>query len=102
MPILTSGALLLAEGLVEDAREKGDERDWAEVVVAEVSGEEATRTGEYWQTGYHAFLASGDIGRLDAFEGETIGGYPLMTAPDLVEDFADVNRGFDPGELYQP
>ena len=102
MPILTSGARLLADGLIEDPRDKGDEGDWAEVVVVEASKDEARLAGEYWQTGYHAFLASGDVGRLDAFEGETIAGYRLMTDPDLVEDFADVNRGFDPGELYQP
>lgn len=102
MPILTSGVLLLGEGLIDDPREEGDERDWAEPLVVAVSGEEATRAGEYWQTGVHGFLASGDVAVLEEFEGETIAGYPLITDPELIEDFAAATPGFDPGELYQP
>ena len=102
MPVLTSGELLVQSGVIPDPRGPGDRRDWAEVVVVEVSDEEATRAGEYWQAGFHGFLASGDVGALEEFEGETIAGYPLVTNPDLVEDFAAATPGFDTGELYQP
>ncbi len=102
MPVLTSGELLVQSGVIPDPRGPGDRRDWAEVVVVEVSDEEATRAGEYWQSGYHAFLASGEVDFLGDFEGGTIAGYPLITDPDLVEDFAAATPGFDPGELYQP
>lgn len=103
MPILTSGQRLLDEGLVDDPREPGDHQDWAEVVVIDTSApDELSRAGEYWQIGYHGFLASGDVTALEEFEGETIAGYPLVTDPDLVEDFAAATPGFDPGELYQP
>jgi len=103
MPILTSGELLAKEGLVEDPREAGDTRDWADIAVVEMDEPvELTRAGEYWQSGYTAFLGTGDVHRLKEFEGETFGGFPLMTDPDLVEEFAAANPGFDPGPLYQP
>ncbi len=102
MPVLTSGELLVQSGVIPDPRGPGDRRDWAEVAVVEVSDAEARRAGVYWQAGYHAFLASGDVDFLGDFEEETIAGYPLVTDPDLVEDFAAATPGFDPGELYQP
>jgi hypothetical protein len=58
--------------------------------------------GLYWQSGYQAFLDTGETDRLDQFEGLVIGGFPLETDPDAVEDFANANPGFDPGELYEP
>ena len=103
MPVLTSGELLVQRGEIPDPRGPGDRRDWAALAVVEVDDpDELSRAGEYWQAGYHGFLASGDVTALEEFEGEMIAGYPLVTDPDLVEDFAAATPGFDPGELYQP
>ena len=35
------------------------------------------------------------------FEGLTVAGLSLETDPDAIEDFANANPGFDPGELYE-
>lgn len=57
--------------------------------------------GLYWQSGYQAFLDTGETDRLDQFAGLKIAGFPLETDPDAVETFAIANPGFDPGELYE-
>jgi hypothetical protein len=81
MPILSGGELIEVE--TNDPRE-------------------LELAGLYWQSGYQAFLDTGETDRLDQFGGLLVGGYPLDTDPDLVEDFANANPGFDPGELYEP
>src|SRR4051812_22143032 len=97
MPILTSGELLAEQGLVEDPREAGDTRDWAEIWIVDTQDPaELSSAGDYWNSGYAAFLGTGDVGRLHQYEGDTIGGFPLMIDPDLVEQFAAANPGFDP------
>jgi hypothetical protein len=80
MPILSEGELIEVE--TDDRRE-------------------LELAGLYWQSGYQAFLDTGETDRLDQFEGLTIGGFPLETDPDIVEGFAISNPGFDPGELYE-
>lgn len=103
MPILTSGALLVERGLIDDPREPGDGRDWAALAVLDTADPfELSRAGEYWAGGYGRFLGTGRVQFLRQFQGDTVAGFPLITDPDLVEDFEAANPGFDPGELYQP
>lgn len=81
MPILSDGELIEVE--TSDRRE-------LELI------------GLYWQAGINGFLDTGEVARLEQFEGLRIAGLPLDTDPDLIEDFAISNPGFDPGELYEP
>src|SRR4051794_23603297 len=102
LPILTSGKLMLARGEVEDPREPRDRRDWAQLVDVNVPpGEDEGMVRAYWGRGVQLFLATGDSRALDDFRGQRAGGYPLQTDPGLIEDWAQANPGFDPGELYQ-
>jgi hypothetical protein len=113
MPILTSGKFLLGRGLATDPREAGDTSDWAQLTEVELSDHDASTVGAYWSAGVGPFLGSGFLPFLTEFDGETVSApdpsgrrahtsYPLITDPDLIEQWADAHPGFDPGELYQP
>jgi hypothetical protein len=76
--------------------------DRADLVVVEVDDDEASWAGSYWSYGYAGFLETGDTERLDLYRDATVGGYPLMTDPDLIEDFYDHYGHVDFQEYYQP
>ena len=81
MPILSDGELVEIE--TDDRRE-------LELI------------GLYWQAGISGFLDTGEVERLEQFEGLTVSGFSLETDPDAIEEFTIANPGFDPGELYEP
>jgi hypothetical protein len=97
VPVLTS-ARRLPGGFA--LRFMGEDR--ADLVVVEVDDEEASLAGSYWSAGYAGFLGDGDTDHLDPFEGLTIGGYRLVTDPDLIEDFYYAHGHVDFQEYYQP
>jgi hypothetical protein len=97
VPVLTS-ARLLRGGLA--MRILGEDR--ADLIVVEVDDDEASVAGAYWSSGYARFLEDGDEAHLRQFEGEMVGGYPLVTNPDLVEDFYYAHGHVDFQEYYQP
>jgi hypothetical protein len=80
MPILSGGKLL-----VVDVRDPSDQ----------------STVGSYWTSGYDGFLATGDVRRLEPFEGVVIAGYPLETDPDAIEDFDDLHGSVDVREYYK-
>lgn len=84
--ILTSGRELVDAGLI-DAPVPDRGGDWAELYVVDADPWEASLAGQYWAAGVRGFLATGDTDRLDPFVGQRIGGLPLLTDPDLIEEF---------------
>jgi hypothetical protein len=80
MPILSGGKLLVVE--VDNPND-------------------ASTVGLYWSSAYDGFLATGDVGRLEPFEGVVIAGYPLEIDPDAIEDFDDVHGSVDVREYYK-
>ena len=76
--------------------------DQAELLVVDVDDDEASWAGSYWSYGYAGFLETGDTERLDLYRDVTVGGYPLMTDPDLIEDFYYAHGHVDFQEYYQP
>jgi hypothetical protein len=101
VPILTSARGLAGRGEIDQGPGLGDS-DWAELVVVEVDDDEASWAGSYWSYGYAGFLEWGDTERLDVYRGVTVGGYPLVTDPDLIEDFYYAHGHVDFQEYYQP
>lgn len=97
VPVLTSGRNLPGGFAL---RFLGEDR--ADLVVVEVDDDEASLSGSYWSYGYGGFLETGDTDRLDLFRGMTVGGYPLVTDPDLIEDFYYAHGHVDFQEYYQP
>jgi hypothetical protein len=97
VPVLTS-AQLLPGGFA--LRVLGEDR--ADLIVVEADDEEASLAGRYWSSGYAAFLGDGDVNHLAPFEGLSIGGYPFITDPDLIEDFYYAHGHVDFQEYYQP
>jgi hypothetical protein len=97
VPVLTS-ARRLPGGFA--LRFTGD--DQADLVVVDVDYWEASLAGSYWSAGYAGFLADGDPDHLEPFRGMSIGGYPLITDPDLIEDFYYAHGHVDFQEYYQP
>jgi hypothetical protein len=97
VPVLTS-ARLLPGGFA--LRFLGEDR--ADLVVVEVDDMEASLAGSYWSAGYARFLEDGDTDHLPPFQGLSIGGYPLVTDPDLIEDFYYAHGHVDFQEYYQP
>lgn len=75
--------------------------DQAELVVVDVDEDEASWAGSYWSYGYAGFLETGDVSRLDLYRGVSVGGYPLMTDPDLIEGFYFDHGHVDFQEYYQ-
>lgn len=78
------------------------DEDMADLVVVDVDDEQASWAGSYWSYGYAGFLETGDTSRLDLYRGITVGGYALMTDPDLIEDFYYAHGHVDFQEYYQP
>jgi hypothetical protein len=78
------------------------DQDGAELVDVDVDDEEAALAGSYCSYGYGGFLETGDTDRLELYRGMSVGGYPLMTDPDLVEDFYYAHGHVDVQEYYQP
>jgi len=76
--------------------------DRAALVEVDVDAEEASLAGSYWSYGIAGFLETGDTARLDFYRGRSVGGYPLMTDPQLVEDFYFDYGHVDFQEYYQP
>jgi hypothetical protein len=97
VPVLTS-ARGLPGGFV--LRFLGDDR--AELVEVEVGDEDASLAGSYWSYGVGGFLETGDTSRLDFYRGRSVGGYALVTDPQLVEDFYFDHGHIDFQEYYQP
>ena len=97
VPVLTS-ARNLPGGFA--LRFLGEDR--AALVEVDVDSDEASLVGSYWSYGVGGFLETGDPARLDFYAGRTVGGYPLMTDPDLVEDFYYDHGHVDFQEYYQP
>ena len=75
--------------------------DQATLVEVEVDADDASWAGSYWSSGYAGFLETGDVSKLDLYRGVTVGGYPLMTDPDLIEDFYSAYGHVDFQEYYQ-
>jgi hypothetical protein len=100
VPILTSARVLASRGEIDDGPGPNDQ-DWAELVVVDVEFYEASDAGSYWSYGYPGFL-EGDMERLEPYRGVTVGGYPLVTDPDLIEDFYYAHGHVDFAEYYQP
>jgi len=101
VPVLTSARFLAAQGLLDDGPAH-NEPDWAELVEVDVSRVEASWAGSYWSGGYDGFPETGDSSRLDQYRDVSVGGFPLMTDPDLIEDFYDAHGHIDFQEYYQP
>jgi hypothetical protein len=78
------------------------DEDRADLVVVDVDDEQASLAGSYWSYGYGGFLETGDTDRLDRFRGMSVGGYPLVTDADLIEDFYYAHGHVDFQEYYQP
>lgn len=100
VPVLTSARFLAVHGLLDHGPVRGD-RDWAELVEVDASRVEASWAGSYWSGGYAGFLETGDPARLDPYRALTIGGYPLMTDPELIEEFYNAHGHVDFQEYYQ-
>lgn len=96
VPVLTS-----ARNLPGGFALKFLDEDRADLVVVNVDDEEASLAGSYWSYGYAGFLETGDTDRLDLYRGMTVGGYLLMTDPDLIEDFYYAHGHIDFQEYYQ-
>jgi hypothetical protein len=79
-----------------------DKPGHAELRPVKVDKVGASRAGTYWSAGYGRFLATGDVSVLEPFEGETLGGLPLLTDPDLIEDFYFEHGHIDFQEYYNP
>jgi hypothetical protein len=108
VPILTSGLALVEAGLIPPPeglggkdRSDGALQDWAEAWAVDVDDAEASLAGRYVSAGLTGFLASGDVGRLKPFVGQTVGGFALMTDPDLIEEFDEEHGQIDFQEYYQ-
>jgi hypothetical protein len=101
VPVLTSAAFLAARGEIEHGPTAG-QADWAELVEVDVNDSDASLAGRYWSHGYAGFLETGDTSRLDSYRGVSVGGYPLVTDPDLIEDFYFAHGHVDFQEYYQP
>ncbi len=101
VPILTSGRLLVQQGLAPPPSQSL-EGDWAELQTVDVEPPEASTAGSYWSSGYTNFLATGDPNHLTPFKDRTVGGFPLVTDPDLLEDFYYGHGHVDFQEWYQP
>lgn len=100
MPVLTSGRALVARGdIAAPADDNGS--DWAELTIVEVDRGDASYLGSYWASGYRGFLATGDSHRLAPFRGDVVGGLPLMTDPDLIEEFDEDFGQVDVREIYE-
>jgi hypothetical protein len=97
VPVLTSARLLRGGFALRFM-----DQDRADIVVVDVDEDEASWAGSYWSYGYAGFLETGDTERLDLYRGVTVGGYPLMTDPDLIEDFYYAHGHVDFQEYYQP
>jgi hypothetical protein len=97
VPVLTSARLLPGGFALRFL-----DQDRADIVVVDVDDEEASWAGSYWSSGYAGFLETGDTERLDFFRRTSVGGYPLMTNPDLIEDFYYAHGHVDFQEYYQP
>jgi len=100
VPVLTSARFLAGRGEIDDGPGP-DDPDWAEIVEVDADEAEASWAGSYWSYGYAGFLETGDIGRLDLYGGVTAGGYPLVTDPDVIEDFYYAHGHIDFHEYYQ-
>ena len=100
VPVLTSARYLASVGEIDDGPKK-DEPDWAELIEVEADEEGASWSGSYWSYGYQSFLGTGDTERLDLYDGVRVGGYPLVTDPDLIEDFYYAHGHIDFQEYYQ-
>jgi hypothetical protein len=74
----------------------------ADLVAVKVDQQGASLAGKYWSLGYGRFLETGDVSFLERFEDETVGGLPLLTDPDLVEDFYYRFGHVDFQEYYKP
>jgi len=101
VPVLTSARYLASIGEIDDGPKKG-EPDWAELVEVDTDEDGASWSGSYWSYGYTGFLETGDTERLDLYRDVSVGGYPLMTDPDLIEDFYYAYGHVDFQEYYQP
>lgn len=101
VPILVSGRLAVDRGIVESPDASVDRGDWAQLVVVDVDGDDASVAGQYWASGVRNYLAAGVPAHLDAFDGETVGGLPLLTDPRLVEDFDAEFGHVDFHEYYE-
>jgi hypothetical protein len=97
VPVLTS-----ARNLPGGFALKFLDEDRAELIEVEVDEHDASWAGSYWSYGYAGFLETGDTERLDLYRGVKVGGYPLMTDPDLIEDFYYAHGHVDFQEYYQP
>lgn len=100
MPILTSGLLALQRGVIDEPW-TNDGSDWAELLEVDCDFPDASLAGEYWPVGVEGFLGDGDTRRLSQFDGETVAGWPLMTDPDLVEQFDRDHGSVDVAEYYR-
>jgi hypothetical protein len=98
VPVLTSGRELPVSGFAL----RFLDTDQAVIAEVEVSQDEASLAGSYWSYGYRGFLETGDTEYLDFYRGRSVGGYPLMTDPDLVEAFYFDHGHIDFQEYYQP
>lgn len=101
VPVLTSAKFLASRGDIDEGPGR-DDRDWAEIVEVDTDEAEASWAGSYWSYGYAGFLETGDTERLDLYRGVGVGGYPLVTDPDLIEDFYYTHGHIDFQEYYQP
>lgn len=100
MPVLTSGLLAYQRGLISEPL-TDDGSDWAELIEVECDYEDAALAGEYWALGFDRFLSDGGSAHLDQFEGESVAGWPLMTVPDLVEQWYWDHGPVDVAEYYR-
>jgi hypothetical protein len=97
MPILTSGRALVALRVIP-APIDDDGSDWAELTVADVSDEDASFLGSYWEA-QRRFLGTGKVKHLKPFEGEVVLGRQVMADPDLIAEPAE---GDEPSEAEEP
>jgi hypothetical protein len=79
----------------------GGEPGRAELVAVDVDAQEASLAGRYWAVGIARFLETGDTDSLDEFDEQQVGGYPLETDPDAIEEFDDRYGRFDFQEVYK-
>lgn len=100
MPVLTSGRLLVARGEIDPPYED-DGSDWAVAIALDVTDEDASLLGSYWNSGYGAFLGDGNADHLAAFVGVQVNGLPLVTDPGLIEEFDDGYGYVDVREIYE-
>jgi len=100
VPVLTSAAFLAGRGEFKYGPAPGAP-DFAEIVTVEVDAEEASWAGSYWSYGYAGYLETGDTDRLDLYRSMVIGGYPVMTDPDMIDGFYYDHGHIDFQEYYQ-